>query len=60
MDALEHIISEIESRDEIVELIQSAGFDVLDEYSIYSEDVTEERATKLKVPMMYAAIIRPH
>lgn len=48
------------SRDEIVELIQSAGFDVLDEYSIYSEDVTEERATKLKVPMMYAAIIRPH
>ena len=46
------------NRDEIADVISTAGFTILDEFTIYSEDVSEERAKKLKVPMMFAAVIQ--
>ncbi|WP_420316471.1 class I SAM-dependent methyltransferase [Ekhidna sp.] len=43
---------------EIRSLIDEAGFDILIEKMVLSEKVSEERAKKLKLPVMYATFIK--
>lgn len=46
------------NKGEIIEVINKAGFNVVEDFYIYSEEMDEERAEKLKIPMMYAAVIK--
>ncbi len=44
---------------EIRDLLNEAGFEIVIEKTQYAEDVSEERAQKLKVALMYAAFVKP-
>jgi len=55
--AIDHIYL-FRNKNEIIDVINKAGFEVIDEYTIYSEDVSEKKAIKFKVPMMYAGLIK--
>ncbi len=55
--AIDHIYL-FRNAPEIIEVIHKAGFEIVKDFKIYSEDVSEKRAEKLKVPMMYAALIK--
>jgi len=44
--------------DEIRELINQAGFNIVDEVSTYAEDVSKEKAEKFKVTLEYGAFIK--
>ncbi len=43
--------------DEIRSLILKCGFKIDDECAVFAENIKEERAIKLKIPLMYAAFI---
>jgi 2-polyprenyl-3-methyl-5-hydroxy-6-metoxy-1,4-benzoquinol methylase len=43
---------------EIQELIEKCGFFIVDEHSIYVEDVSKKKAEKFKVTMMYGALLK--
>jgi len=45
------------NKQEILDVIDEAGFRVVRDFDIYSEDVSAEKAIKFKVPMMFAALI---
>jgi len=55
---LDHIYL-FRNKQEILDVIDRAGFEVVSDFDVYSEDVTFEKAEKYKVPMMYAALIKP-
>lgn len=46
------------NEEEIIKVINKGGFDVIDRYSVYSEDVPKEKAEKLKLTMIYSAFLR--
>jgi len=54
--AIDHIYL-FRNADEIRSVVSSAGFRIMDELCVYSEDVTEEIAEKYKVSMMFAGIL---
>ncbi|MFC6267097.1 class I SAM-dependent methyltransferase [Frigoriflavimonas asaccharolytica] len=43
---------------EIRNLINEAGFEIIEEKTVISEKITPEKAAKFKVPVMYAAFIK--
>ncbi len=55
--AIDHIYL-FKHADDIRSIITSAGFEIENELSIYSEDMPVEKAEKLKVSMMYAAVLK--
>jgi len=55
--AIDHI-SLFTSRQDIVDIFNKADFEVLEDISLYTEDVTVERAIELKIPMMYGALLK--
>lgn len=54
--AIDHIYL-FKNAEEIRNIISLAGFNIVDEFCVYSEDVTPERAEKLKIAMMYASLL---
>jgi SAM-dependent methyltransferase len=44
---------------EIRDLIREAGFEIESERTCYAENVSPERAEKLKLPLMFAAFVKP-
>jgi 2-polyprenyl-3-methyl-5-hydroxy-6-metoxy-1,4-benzoquinol methylase len=44
---------------EIRQILKEAGFRIVEEVTRYAEDVTPERAEKLKIALMYGAIVAP-
>lgn len=55
--AIDHI-SLFESSDDIRKIFTKAGFTVVDDISIYTEDTKKAERLGLKVPMMYGALIK--
>lgn len=43
---------------EIRDMLNLAGFEIMEERSVISEKITEKQAAKFKVPVMYAAFIK--
>jgi 2-polyprenyl-3-methyl-5-hydroxy-6-metoxy-1,4-benzoquinol methylase len=54
--AIDHIYL-FKNADDIRKVISEAGFNILDERCIYSEDMPAEKAEKYKVSMMYAGLL---
>ena len=46
------------SANEIRDLFDSSGFEVIDEKIVISEKITETKADKFKVPVMYSAFVK--
>jgi len=55
--AIDHIAL-FKDADEIRAIFHEAGFEVIEDISMYTEDVPKEKIEELKVPMMYGALIR--
>lgn len=55
--AIDHIYL-FKNAEEIRQVIKESGFEVIKESCFYAENVSKERAEKLKVAMMYAATIK--
>ncbi len=54
--AIDHIYL-FKNADEIRKVISDAGFDIEEEFCVYSEDVSPEIAERLNISMMYAAVL---
>jgi 2-polyprenyl-3-methyl-5-hydroxy-6-metoxy-1,4-benzoquinol methylase len=54
--AIDHIFL-FRNADDIRKVIHEAGFNIENEFSIYSEDMPAEKAEKFKVSMMYAGVL---
>ncbi len=54
--AIDHIYL-FKNADDIRQVIYQAGFNIEDEFCIYSEDMPAEKAEKYKVSMMYAGVL---
>ena len=46
------------NENEIREMLNEAGFTIIEERIVISEKITEKQAAKFKVPVMYAAFIK--
>ena len=55
--AIDHIAL-FTSREDIVKIFNEANFEVVEDISLYTEDVSKEKAEELKIPMMYGALIK--
>ena len=47
-----------ENENEIREMLNEAGFTIIEERIVISDKITEKQAAKFKVPVMYAAFIK--
>ncbi|MCE7995957.1 MAG: class I SAM-dependent methyltransferase [Roseivirga sp.] len=55
--AIDHIYL-FRNAGEIIEVCEKAGFEVVEDFSIYAEDVSVKKAEKFKVSMMYACFLK--
>jgi len=55
--AIDHIYL-FRNEEDIRRVIHESGFDIIESYSVYSEDVAKEKAEKLNITMIYGAFLR--